>query len=525
MENGALKREIRERILDYQYHKDTENIWELLDAYDKQLAIEHTKDELAEAAFFRGEAAFQNGRYSTAVNALTKCLGIEKTKKYAYLEVQAYNMLGTLLSFVGYEASAMLNYLEAEKAAEKNRDTNERVVILLNEGLLYQGLREYRKALNCYQRGYDLASSNYAKPDIRLVLISLIQKAQMLCRMERFDEAKKMKREIDSYCHVASPNEFLLPKGILEVYLEEYFGTEESTEDRIGRVRAFLEQDEEYLEQIDSYLDFCYYLMERDKKEVKGFLDVLRERLRVTDYIHLRMELEELEVAYQKKFEGEDAYLKACRDYMEEQREYERALKLFRRQNISKLGELQQIREERQKYEMMGKHDFATGFLNKETFQDEVEQYLSEKKRNVMDVFILIDIDDLKLINDRYGNFVSDEMIAALAKLLKKNFAEKGICGRFGGDEFAVFIENVEDIEQIEMKIEDLREYFSEIGFGKKEDVHNTVSIGVSYNRGIDTSFRTMFSCADEALLKVKEYGKNRVAFFEIKRGLLKYVE
>ncbi len=525
MESGAAKREIREKILDCRYDRDGENIWELLDSYDRQLALEHTGDELAEAAYFRGEAAFCGGRYSEAAEALIKSLGIEKTKKYGYLEVQAYNMLGTLFSFAGYETSAVTSYLEAEKAAERDRSSNEQAVVLLNEGLLYQGLRDYRRALNCYQQAHDLAVGNYAKPDIGLLLLCLIQKAQLLCRMEHFDEAKKLKREIDSYCQAADPEEYLLTKGILEVYLEEYFGTEESTRERIERVRSFLEQDAGYLEQIDSYVDFCRYLMDRDKREVKGFLDVLRERLRTTDFIHLRIELEELEVAYQKKYADEASYLKACRYYMEEQREYERALKNFKRQNILALEELRRMREERLTYERMGKCDLATGFLTKEAFQDEVEQYLSEKDRGAMDVLMLIDIDDLKLINDRYGHLVGDEMIAALVKLLKESFTEDAFCGRWGRDEFAVFLANVEEIGEVEEKIENVREHFSEIGFGKKEGVYNTVSVGVSYNRGIAASFRAMFSCADEALLKVKEYGKNKVAFFEIKRGLLNYGE
>ena len=50
------------------------------------------------------------------------------------------------------------------------------------------------------------------------------------------------------------------------------------------------------------------------------------------------------------------------------------------------------------------------------------------------------------------------------------------------------------------------------------------MSIGVSYNKSMKASFQSMVSCADEALEKAKEYGKNRVTFYEIKRGIYKYV-
>ena len=75
---------------------------------------------------------------------------------------------------------------------------------------------------------------------------------------------------------------------------------------------------------------------------------------------------------------------------------------------------------------------------------------------------------------------------------------------------------------QVELRVENLRETFAGECFGKNHNINCTLSAGVSYNQGVNASYKTMLSCADEALLKAKEYGKNRVAFFEIKRGLLR---
>ena len=164
-----------------------------------------------------------------------------------------------------------------------------------------------------------------------------------------------------------------------------------------------------------------------------------------------------------------------------------------------------------------------TGLLNKKAFQQEVEEYLTDRKRNITDAMVMIDIDNFKLINDSFGHLIGDAVINRLSDLIKDQFG-KEICGRFGGDEFLLFIKGCEDMAAVEAKVEYLRESFHALSFGKNKDLHNTLSIGVSYNNGVNTSYNTMFSCADEALAKAKEYGKNRVAFFEIKRGLLKYV-
>lgn len=522
---SALKKDLREKIISYQYNIAQDDIWELLDTYDMYLESAHTSDELAEAAFLRGDASFHMGRYHDTVKALTKSLGIEKTADYSYLEADAYNMLGMLFAFVGYENVALDNYLSAIESAKKNRNIQEHVAALLNTGLLYQGLKDYRKAMACYKRGYDAAGSNHTCPEMFLMLLCLIQEAQLLCKMGRYEDAKRMKREIDSYYHVVAQDELMLSKSILEVYLEEQFGNDKHLGELIGDIRQFLINDTEYLEQIDFYVDFCEFLMEKGRKEdIRIFLDILEEKLGVTEFLHLRMRMEEMEVLYQKQYSDEKHYLSACFQYMNIQQEYECTLKEFKQQNLENIESLQELERQKAEFEIRSKCDLATGLFNKDTFQHECETYLSERNRDVIDAFVIIDIDDFKLINDSFGHLVGDEVIVRLSGLIREYFGENELCGRFGGDEFVVLIKCIRDMAHVEAEVEKLREDFAACGFGRSGDIHNTVSIGVSYNHGVNASYSTMFSCADEALMKAKEYGKNRVAFFEIKRGLIKYV-
>jgi len=146
-----------------------------------------------------------------------------------------------------------------------------------------------------------------------------------------------------------------------------------------------------------------------------------------------------------------------------------------------------------------------------------------EHSGDTMNAMVFLDIDNFKLVNDCYGHLLGDEVIRALAEKIQQHFGLKGVCGRFGGDEFTIFIKEVEDMMSLEGKIEEFREAFSKIGFGEEEDIRITLSIGVSYNRGMSVSYQAMLSCADEALEKSKEYGKNRVSYYEIKRGIYSY--
>ena len=60
-------------------------------------------------------------------------------------------------------------------------------------------------------------------------------------------------------------------------------------------------------------------------------------------------------------------------------------------------------------------------------------------------MFLLIDIDDFKKINEYYGHTIGDKALSALSKCLKDSFSEDDVVMRFGGDEFAVFVQNIEN--------------------------------------------------------------------------------
>ena len=184
---------------------------------------------------------------------------------------------------------------------------------------------------------------------------------------------------------------------------------------------------------------------------------------------------------------------------------------------------LQQIEQRKAELEQKSQLDLATELLNKSTFEAKIREYLSNKTQGATDVFAMIDIDDFKLVNDTYGHMHGDRVIKALAELMREFFAERGICGRFGGDEFVLFLREVDNLAEIEKLIEDFREKFSQVAFGKNADIYSTISIGVSYSDGMKVSYEAMLSCADEALMKTKEYGKNKVTFFEMKKGTIRY--
>jgi len=479
---------------------------------------------MAEVVFKRGAAAFAKGKYQETIDALTHCLSMEKAEEYRYIETDAYNTLGMLFFFAGYETTALDYYLSALESARKQFHTGGVVSTLLNIGLLYQSGKEYGRALPYYLQAKEAAEHDLRSHDMWLVLYADIQIAQLYCRLGQYGEAKRLYTEIENFAQILADGEVLLTKLVLDIMLAEHVADYAKVHMLTEVVINYLREDEQFVEQVDFYVDVCELMFSYGNvRETRTILDLLRDRIKDTDFLRLKMRIEQIEVNYQKEYGRDADYKDACKRYIILHAQYEELLEEFRRKNLSNMDSMQKLEEQKREFERRSRHDLATGLLNKKAFRSDVEQCLTEYSEETMNAMVFLDIDNFKLVNDCYGHLLGDEVIYTLAEKIRQHFPGKCLCGRFGGDEFTIFIREVADVVFLENKIEEFREAFSKVGFGEDGDIHVTLSIGVSYNRGMRVSYQALLSCADEALEKAKEYGKNRVSYYEIKRGIYSY--
>jgi len=480
--------------------------------------------EIAEALFRQGTEDFARGKYQAATEAFARCLSIEKDEEEQYLETNAYNMLGMLSFFIGYEAAALDYYLSALESSRKQYNTEGMTATLLNIGLLYQTGKEYGRAMSYYMQAKEAAEKDVRSQDMMLILYADIQIAQLYCRLGQYGEAKRLYGEIEKFSQVIANGEFLLIKRMLDILLAVHEVNSEKIHRLTEEITDYIKTDEQLMEQMDFYVDICEIMFSYGKaKEMRNILDIVLEKLNDTDFLRLKIRAQQLEINYQKEYGRKADYEAAGSRYIELYFAYEAALKKLRKNKIENMGSMQKVEEQKREFERRSRHDLATGLLNKKAFRYEAEQGLMEYSGSIMNAMIFLDIDNFKFVNDCYGHMLGDEVIRALADTIKEHFGETCVCGRFGGDEFTIFIKEVEDMLELEMKIEAFREAFSKIAFGEKKDLYVTLSIGASYSTGIRVPFQTMIACADEALEKAKEYGKNRVSYYEITRGIYNY--
>ncbi len=120
-------------------------------------------------------------------------------------------------------------------------------------------------------------------------------------------------------------------------------------------------------------------------------------------------------------------------------------------------------------------------------------------------MFLLIDIDNFKRINDTYGHQVGDKILMQIAVQLRETIGSRGICARWGGEEMSVYVPNISEKEALELAAAIVEVIPS------ATDPQVTISAGlITWNDQDRPAFQSVFLHADTALYEAKNSGKNR---------------
>jgi diguanylate cyclase (GGDEF)-like protein len=156
-------------------------------------------------------------------------------------------------------------------------------------------------------------------------------------------------------------------------------------------------------------------------------------------------------------------------------------------------------------------HDGLTGLLNHRTAKERLATAfnVASNTRGRLAV-AMIDIDHFKMVNDKYGHPMGDEVIRSLAWILKQRLRKTDLVGRYGGEEFLVILPD-SDAEQAFEVLDRIRRDFSHIRYSFEDTSFDTTfSAGVSQYFPL-TNAESMIKDADEALYDAKNSGRNCV--------------
>lgn len=122
----------------------------------------------------------------------------------------------------------------------------------------------------------------------------------------------------------------------------------------------------------------------------------------------------------------------------------------------------------------------------------------------------MVDIDNFKYVNDRFGHILGDSVIVEIARCLKANIAQSDLIVRFGGDEFLILIDRFQWDWALQIS-ESILADVSRLNFNSSmsnEQLNVSVSIGVATGA---ESWEALFNRADASLFKAKAQGRNKV--------------
>ncbi len=171
------------------------------------------------------------------------------------------------------------------------------------------------------------------------------------------------------------------------------------------------------------------------------------------------------------------------------------------------------LQNAKDRYEKLAQTDFLTGLNNRRAFYEHGQPLVNYCERNKRPLSaIMLDADHFKRINDTHGHIAGDAVLHRLAQVLAMAIRKSDVCGRMGGEEFAILLPDT-TIEAACALAEKLRQSIEETPvMHEGVQLRFTASIGVSAG---DTTSTSLLHCSDSALYRAKAEGRNRVVHLE----------
>lgn len=184
------------------------------------------------------------------------------------------------------------------------------------------------------------------------------------------------------------------------------------------------------------------------------------------------------------------------------------------------IGTTTNIDSRQKEYQELKQHaeeDPLTKLYNRVAAESKINSIITNSEFNHMHAFCMIDIDNFKSLNDNLGHTFGDAVLIEFSSRLNILLSDNDFAFRIGGDEFAVFLNNIPSTEYAESVCKKICSIFNELLLGKDNPCDISGSIGISLYPTHGTNFDELFAMADIALYHSKDLGKDCYSLYSKK--------
>ncbi len=183
---------------------------------------------------------------------------------------------------------------------------------------------------------------------------------------------------------------------------------------------------------------------------------------------------------------------------------------------ISAIQDITERKQAEQQISFMAYHDKLTGLPNRALLFDRLSQAMSQAKRDAKHAALLfVDLDGFKAVNDKYGHEAGDAVLRIAAQRFLACVRAVDTVARFGGDEFAIVLGNLDDPLQAKSVAEKIVHAFGRsLSLPDGHECHVGASVGISIYPEHGSAMDSMLTAADQAMYGSKSSGKNTYTFF-----------
>ena len=184
------------------------------------------------------------------------------------------------------------------------------------------------------------------------------------------------------------------------------------------------------------------------------------------------------------------------------------------------LNDIDKRKREELRLKERAERDGLTGLYNATTMKMKADNFLQSLwALEGNHIFMLMDLDCFKQINDTFGHQYGDQVLKDVSQTLTKTFRHNDLIGRMGGDEFAIMILNVSDFSVIEHTVQQLLKELHKSYEQNGKTVEVSASLGIVTAPEHGTTFEELYQKSDQMLYEVKRSVKNGYRLYQEKES------